>query len=91
MKPFTGQQMWVISKWHWRQNKNPTNTIKFIYEHDVLTEQVKAVTYGQFVCMVRPEKTEPNRTRFTVGGDRINCPGEVATPTPEMMVTKMED
>jgi hypothetical protein len=27
--------------------------------------------------------------RFTVGGDRINYPGEVATPTAEMLVAKM--
>ena len=45
--------------------------------------------YRQFVCTVRPEKTEPNQTRFTVGGDRIKYPGEVATPTAEMLVAKM--
>ena len=28
-------------------------------------------------------------TRFTVGGDRINYPGAVATPTSEMLVAKM--
>ena len=39
--------------------------------------------------MVRPEKAEQNRTRFTVGGDRINYPGEVATPTAEMLVAKL--
>jgi hypothetical protein len=50
---------------------------------------MKNVTYGQFVCMVQPEKAEPNRTRFTVGGDRINYPGKVATPTAEMLVAKM--
>jgi hypothetical protein len=27
--------------------------------------------------------------RFTVGGDRINYPGKVATPTAEMLVEKM--
>jgi hypothetical protein len=27
--------------------------------------------------------------QFTVGGDRINYPGEVATPTAEMLVAKM--
>jgi hypothetical protein len=43
----------------------------------------------QFVCTVRPEKAEPNQTRFTVGGDRINYPGAVATPTAEMLVAKM--
>jgi hypothetical protein len=50
---------------------------------------MKDITYGQFVCMVRPEKTEPNRTRFTIGGDRINYPCAVATPTAEMLVAKM--
>jgi hypothetical protein len=50
---------------------------------------MKDVTYGQFVCTVRPEKEESNRTRFTVGGDRINYPGAVATPTAEMLVAKM--
>ncbi len=50
---------------------------------------MKDVTYGQFVCTVQQEKTEPNQMRFTVGGDRINYPGEVATPTMEMLVAKM--
>jgi CO/xanthine dehydrogenase FAD-binding subunit len=38
---------------------------------------------------VRPKKDKPNRTRFTVGGDRINYPGEVAMPTADMLVTKI--
>jgi hypothetical protein len=50
---------------------------------------MKDVTYGQFVCTVRPEKAEPNQTRFTVGGDRINYPDAIATPTAEMLVAKM--
>ncbi len=70
--------------------KKPTNTIRFIREQDVPKSRKKDVTYGSFVCSVRPEKTdEPNRTRFTVGGDKINYPGEVATPTADMLVTKM--
>ena len=36
-----------------------------------------------------PKKTEQNRTRFTVGGDKIKYPGEVATPTAEMLVAKL--
>ncbi len=47
------------------------------------------ITYGQFVCLVRPKKAEPNQVQFTVGGDRINYPGEVATPNAEMLVDKM--
>ncbi len=50
---------------------------------------MKDVTYGQFVCTVQPEKAKPNQMRFTVGGDRINYPGAVATPTAEMLVAKM--
>jgi hypothetical protein len=50
---------------------------------------MKDVTYGQFVCTVRPDKAEFNQTRFTVGGDRIKYPGKVATPTAEMLVAKM--
>ncbi len=69
--------------------KNPTNTIEFICQHEVPTEQMKDVTYGQFVCTVRLEKAEPNRMLFTVGGERINYPGTVATPTAEMLVEKM--
>jgi len=69
--------------------KTPPNTIEFIFQHNVPTERKKDVTYGQFVCTVRPEKAEPNRTRFTVEGDRINYPGEVATPTADMLVAKM--
>ena len=66
-----------------------TNTITFIRMKDVPKDRMKDVTYGQFVCMVRPEKAEQNRTRFVVGGDKINYPGEVATPTTEMLVTKL--
>jgi hypothetical protein len=69
--------------------KNPTNTIKFIPKSAIPKDRRKDVTYGSFVCTVRPEKKEPNRTRFVVGGDRINYPGEVATPTADMLVTKI--
>ena len=41
------------------------------------------------MCTIRPEKEEQHRTRFTVGGDRVNYLGEVATPTADMMVAKL--
>ena len=40
------------------------------------------------MCNIRPEKKAKERTRFVVGGDRINCSGEVATPTADMLVAK---
>ena len=69
--------------------KNPTNTIEFIFQHEVLTESTKDAHMGNW-CDGATRKAEPNRTRFTViEGDRINYPGAVATPTAEMLVVKM--
>ena len=68
--------------------KNTTNTIKFIRRKDILGSRRKDVTYGSFVCNVHNGKAEKNRTRFVVGGKRINYPGEVATPTADMLVAK---
>jgi len=69
--------------------KNPTITIQFIRKKDIPQDRRKDIMYGSFVCCIRPEKKEKNRTRFTVGGDRINYPGAVATPTADMLVTKL--
>jgi hypothetical protein len=66
-----------------------TDTIRFIRKSDIPQDRRKDVTYGHFVCNGRPEKEEPNHTRFTVGGDRINYPGEVATHTAEMLTAKL--
>ena len=66
-----------------------TNTIKFIHKRDVPSMQMKDVMYGQFLCCIRPKKAETHRTRFVVGGNRINYPGKVATPTAEMLVAKL--
>ena len=66
-----------------------TNTIKFIYKRQVPRERFKDITYKQFVCTERPERKEKNRTQFTIGGDRIKYPGEVATPTADLLVTKI--
>eukprot|EP00804_Cyclotella_cryptica_P030543 CCRYP_014824-RA/>CCRYP_014824-RA protein AED:0.46 eAED:0.46 QI:0/-1/0/1/-1/1/1/0/105 len=49
-----------------------TDTIRFLRKSDIPQDRRKDVTYGRFVCTVRPEKAEPNRTHFTVGGDCIN-------------------
>ena len=68
---------------------NPTNTIRFIRRKDIPRSRRKDVTYGSFVCNFRNEKSEENRTRFVVEGDRINYPGEVATPTADMLVAKI--
>jgi hypothetical protein len=69
--------------------KNPTNTIDFIFQHEVQADRIKDATHRHYACTARPEKAEPNQMRFTVGGAGINYPGKVATPTAEMLAVKM--
>jgi hypothetical protein len=69
--------------------KKPTNTTKFISQHEVPADCRKGITYGQFVCSVRPKMAESDQMQFTIRWDRINYPGKVATPTAEMLVAKM--
>jgi len=69
--------------------EKPTNTCFFIHKHEVPQDRFKEVTYGKFVCTVRPQKAEPFRTRLTLGGNRIKYPGDVGTPTTDMLLFKI--
>eukprot|EP00804_Cyclotella_cryptica_P014825 CCRYP_015027-RA/>CCRYP_015027-RA protein AED:0.12 eAED:0.12 QI:0/0/0/1/0.2/0.16/6/0/1256 len=66
-----------------------TNTIAFISETDVPHDRFKDVTYIKFVCQVRTEKREQNRTRATLGGNLINYPDDVGTPTADLLLIKI--
>ena len=66
-----------------------TNTIKFIRKDQVPSDRKKDVTYGSFNCDYRPGKEEEERTRLTVGGDRINYPEDCGTPTADMTLFKI--
>jgi len=50
-----------------------TDTIHFIQRQDL--PRNKKATYGRFVCDLRPQKKETERTRLTVGGNLIDYPG----------------
>ena len=64
-----------------------TNTIKFIPRNKVPLG--RKVTYGKIVVDFRPLKTEPNRTRLTVGGDKVDYPGIVRTDTADIVTAKL--
>ena len=67
-----------------------TNTFFFINQDAIPQDRQKDVRYARICCNVRPEKVnEPNRCRITVGGDRINYPYEVATPTADLLTVKL--
>ena len=55
-----------------------TETIKFLHHHEMPTNW--RPTYARFVCEIRPQKTEQERTRLTVGGSLINYPTSAHVP-----------
>jgi hypothetical protein len=63
-----------------------TNTCFFIPKKQVPTN--RTVTYGRIIASIRPQKTETHRTRLTVGGDRLNYPGDTSTPTAKLTTAK---
>ena len=66
-----------------------TNTMFFIEETAVPTDRWKDVTYERIVVDYRPDKANPYCTRLTVGGGRVNYPGDCGTPTLELITVKL--
>jgi hypothetical protein len=66
-----------------------TDTIVFIQRGKVPIDQIKDVMYGRMCVNYCPEKDNPNQTCLTVGGNRINCPGNCGTPTVDMVMVKL--
>ena len=58
-----------------------TDTFFFINKHQVPQDRFKDVAYDRVVCMVRPEKADPNRTRVTAAPpNNFNPHCDVGTP-----------
>ena len=66
-----------------------TDTFNFIKYEQIPNERKPDVTYARICCNLRPEKEDPYRVRITVGGDRINYPFDVGTPTADMQLVKL--
>ena len=49
----------------------------------------RTVTYGIIVAEIIAQKAETHRTRLTVGGSLINFPGDVTTPTADLIMAKI--
>ena len=63
------------------------NTIYFIKPREVPKD--RKVTYANFVCTMRPEKSETHRVRITVGGDRLDAYQDVRSPAVGITDTKL--
>ncbi len=66
-----------------------TNTIFFVHKDQVPPNRWKDLTYAKFVCELKPNKAKVHCTRLVVGGDKVNYPGDVGTPTADLTLVKM--
>jgi len=64
-----------------------TNTIHFIKLSDIPAD--RRATYLRLVVADRPHKSNSRRVRFTVGGDKIDYPGDVSTKTSGLITAKL--
>ena len=65
----------------------PSHTMAFVHWSEL--PRGKKATYLRIVADYRPQKSNPNRVRWTVGGDKVQYPGTVSTPTAEMLTAKL--
>jgi hypothetical protein len=49
----------------------------------------RKITYGKIVCDYKPHKKEKERVRLTVGGNRLDYSGDVATSTEDITTFKI--
>ena len=47
------------------------------------------MTYASLVLYYRPLKSEPNRVRITVGGDRLTYTSDAGSPSANLLETKL--
>ena len=64
-----------------------THTIRFIDADTIPNNEI--VTYGRLVSDLKPHKTEEQRVRLTIGGDRIDCPYGISTPVADLTTIKI--
>ena len=61
-----------------------TNTMFFVEKTEVPPDRWRDIIYGRVVVDYRSGNTDPYQTRLTVGGDRVNYPGDFGTPTVDL-------
>jgi hypothetical protein len=64
-----------------------TDTCFFIEVTNILKD--RQITYGKIVCDYKPHKTEKERVRLTVGGDRLDYSGDVTPSTVDITTFKI--
>jgi hypothetical protein len=66
-----------------------TDAIEFIAKEQVPPDRRKDITYARICADYRPEKSDPNRIRITLGGNLVNYPSDVGTRTADLLTVKL--
>ena len=80
-------RIWTIFRQISRKSEKGTNTIIFVTHNNIPVGHT--VTYSQIVVKLRPQKEDPIRVRFTVGGNCIEYSGKVTTKTADLTTFKL--
>ena len=64
-----------------------TKAMRYIHKNEVPTG--KKITYANMVCNFRPLKNEKHRVRLTIGGDKLDYDRDTASPTANLIDTKI--
>jgi hypothetical protein len=64
-----------------------TDTCFFIKLKNIPND--RKITYGKIVCDYKPHKKEKERVRLTVGGNRLDYSGDIATSTADITTFKI--
>ena len=70
-----------------KDNTKGTNSIRFKKPSQL--PPGKKATYLRICANYRPQKSDPYRIRFTVGGNLVNYNGETYTPTSDLITAKI--
>ena len=45
----------------------------------------RKITYANFICNIRPKKSETHHVRLTAGGKKIDYPGDPSSPAVSLL------
>ena len=49
----------------------------------------RKINYANFICNIRPQKSETHRVRLTAGGDKLDYPGYPSSPVVSLLNVKI--
>jgi hypothetical protein len=60
-----------------------------IFYRKITSSPDRKVTYANFICNIRPQKTETHHVRMTAGGDKRDYPSNASSPAVSMLHAKI--